>query len=381
MPQPQKRDRKLTDDEFCIIENVIGSGVKPKSGDPRIVVDDRKPIKIIDGFFSTSAKRTAACFDLPNGYPVPEVRVFVREFTLVWMMYGGGDFASNSTGAQQKPYSFWTTPSAKVRSRFTEAQKSPYTRGGAQRDHTVLMELELAKISYLHEIFGPNCKQSSRHLLTVQNVEIRDRLNSSPIHKFLYQFTTEKKPRQTCQPMICVKILNYKPPERLEDKQSAECCLKVSLLPLRLNVDQDSLEFLQDYFSDLSNLIDGELQTRAVAKRASRSYSGTSIRLSECSSGSSLPREPNLMEQSVYISRPPKPEEEEEEGDKESETEESADLGLLEDEVMSSDQCKSPLLELETPSPTTSRIANGLPMLEVAHCDYEDARGLVFFRS
>jgi hypothetical protein len=33
-----------------------------------------------------------------------------------------------------------------------------------------------------------------------------------------------------------------------------ECCLKVTLLPLRLNIDQDSLLFLFNFFTDISGL-------------------------------------------------------------------------------------------------------------------------------
>lgn len=46
-----------------------------------------------------------------------------------------------------------------------------------------------------------------------------------------------------------VKALQIRSDPKLN---AQECCLKVSLLPLRFNIDQDSLLFLVQFFSEIS---------------------------------------------------------------------------------------------------------------------------------
>jgi hypothetical protein len=45
--------------------------------------------------------------------------------------------------------------------------------------------------------------------------------------------------------------VHIRPDPKLSDQ---ECCLKVTLLPLRLNIDQDSLLFLFNFFTDISGM-------------------------------------------------------------------------------------------------------------------------------
>lgn len=48
-----------------------------------------------------------------------------------------------------------------------------------------------------------------------------------------------------------IKATNIRPEQNISTLQ--ECCLRVSLLPLRLNIDQDSLLFLIKFFSDIAS--------------------------------------------------------------------------------------------------------------------------------
>lgn len=49
---------------------------------------------------------------------------------------------------------------------------------------------------------------------------------------------------------VVIKATNIRPEMNVSHRQ--ECCLRVSLLPLRLNIDQDSLLFLINFFTEIS---------------------------------------------------------------------------------------------------------------------------------
>jgi len=50
---------------------------------------------------------------------------------------------------------------------------------------------------------------------------------------------------------VRIVAVHIRPDPKLSDQ---ECCLKVTLLPLRLNIDQDSLLFLFNFFTDISGM-------------------------------------------------------------------------------------------------------------------------------
>lgn len=123
------------------------------------------------------------------------------------------------------------------------------SRGGYGRKHDVLMEIHLNKVRFSHETYPSTTEQASRQVLLITELEIRDRLVISNINKFLYHPTIGFRARQGNNHMVVVKALHLRPEPALKTQ---ECCLRISLLPIRLNIDQDSLLFLINFFNELS---------------------------------------------------------------------------------------------------------------------------------
>ncbi|XP_077315666.1 autophagy-related protein 2 homolog A [Lithobates pipiens] len=262
-------DSELTDtDDFCILD-APGIGVPPKDGEPvvRKLVDS--PIWVKDGHFS----RPIGSTDLlkpPAKFPVPETRIVLREISVVWHLYGGKDFGSSrpNSARAHSPRSRASMANARgspSRSSVTNRPQNTWrTQGGSGRIHDILMEIQLTKVSFQHESYlAPSTAgieklhadegaevPLARQVFIVQELEIRDRLASSHINKFLYLYTSEKMPRRAHSNMLTIKALHVHPEAGLG---GPECCLRMSLMPLRLNIDQDALFFLKDFFTSLAS--------------------------------------------------------------------------------------------------------------------------------
>uniref|UniRef100_A0A672Q8Q3 Autophagy related 2A n=1 Tax=Sinocyclocheilus grahami TaxID=75366 RepID=A0A672Q8Q3_SINGR len=231
-------------DDFCILE-APGMGIPPRDGEPVVTVLSQDPIKVRDGYYSRP-RGSSDLLRAPARFPVPQNRVVLREVSVVWHLYGGKDFGgkpirSAAPGARGSP-SRSAGPS--------RPQNSWRWVGGSGRQHTLLMEIQLTKVSFQHETYpvvappaagpdaeGPGLGEQpiSRQVFIVQELEVRDRLASSQINKFLYLYTSESMPRRAHSNMLTVKALQVMPESGLG---GPECCLRVSLLPLRLNIDQ-----------------------------------------------------------------------------------------------------------------------------------------------
>ncbi|XP_057584173.1 autophagy-related protein 2 homolog A isoform X3 [Hippopotamus amphibius kiboko] len=247
----------LDSDEFCILD-APGLGILPQDGEPVVTQLHPGPIAVQDGHFSQPLGSTDL-LRAPAHFPVPSSRVVLREVSLVWHLYGGRDFGPHPghraraglTGPRSSPSRCFGP---------NRPQNSWRAQGGSGRQHHVLMEIQLSKVSFQHEVYpaepGPGApgkeleeQPLSRQVFIVQELEVRDRLASSQINKFLYLHTSERMPRRTHSNMLKIKALHVAP---TTSTGGPECCLRVSLLPLRLNVDQDALLFLRDFFTSLA---------------------------------------------------------------------------------------------------------------------------------
>lgn len=79
-------------------------------------------------------------------------------------------------------------------------------QGGPNRQQDTLMELRLTKLKYQYEIYPKDTKHASRQVLLVQEVEIRDRMASSNINKFLYLYSSSARPKQSHANMVSYRI-------------------------------------------------------------------------------------------------------------------------------------------------------------------------------
>ncbi|KAJ8968662.1 hypothetical protein NQ314_002185, partial [Rhamnusium bicolor] len=205
-----------TDDEFCFVGNEAGLGLFPKDGIPEIKWLTSDPVRVVDNHFSIPIGKT----DLlkpPKHFPTPTMRYTLCDMTIVWHMYGGNDFKLLNKENKKKTVNFSDTQPYDSVS-FSNRNKGEVTitnnldkkkasvpwllRGGVNRDLNVLMELQLNKLRFQHEVYPETTVQASRQVLIVSDVEIRDRLESSEINKFLYEYTSQAKPKQSHAHMV-----------------------------------------------------------------------------------------------------------------------------------------------------------------------------------
>ncbi|XP_012871976.1 PREDICTED: autophagy-related protein 2 homolog B [Dipodomys ordii] len=243
-------------DDFCILFAPKAS-IQEKEEEPVIKIMVNDAIVIRDNYFSLPIKKTDTS-KAPLHFPIPVIRYVVKEVSLVWHLYGGKDFGTMPPSSPAKSYiSPHSSPS---HTPTRHGRNAVY--GGKGRNHDFLMEIQLSKVKFQHEVY-PSCKPEcdssllehpvSRQVFIVQDLEIRDRLATSQMNKFLYLYCSKEMPRKAHSNMLTIKALHVRPES---GRSPQECCLRVSLMPLRLNIDQDALFFLKDFFTSLSTEVE-----------------------------------------------------------------------------------------------------------------------------
>uniref|UniRef100_K7FR71 Autophagy related 2A n=1 Tax=Pelodiscus sinensis TaxID=13735 RepID=K7FR71_PELSI len=250
-----EEESEATDnDDFCILD-APGMGIPPKDGEPVVTKLLEGPVPIKDGYFSRPLGSTDL-LKAPAHFPLPESRVMLR----AGLWGRAHPIRPGQSSARSSP---------SRSSMANRPQNTWRTQGGTGRLHDQLMEIQLTKVSFQHETYPSGAEKPSpeleeqpvsRQVFIVQELEIRDRLASSQSNKFLYLYTSEKMPRRAHSNMLTIKALHVCPEAGLG---GPEGCLRVSLLPLRLNIDQDALFFLKDFFTSLAASINPVLPVEA----------------------------------------------------------------------------------------------------------------------
>jgi hypothetical protein len=137
-------------------------------------------------------------------------------------------------------------------------------RGGKERNLDVCMEIALHKVKTKIDLYADLNKEEEvnenpseyespylyRVALAIGDIEIRDKLASSAFNMFLFRYESESCPKHTNSNMLFLKFLCSK---SMDAQRLLECDIKVSIQPLRFNIDQDALIFLVEFFTKLAS--------------------------------------------------------------------------------------------------------------------------------
>ncbi|KEQ58400.1 uncharacterized protein M437DRAFT_59312 [Aureobasidium melanogenum CBS 110374] len=115
-----------------------------------------------------------------------------------------------------------------------------------QRGASHKLGFELKGVSLDFLIHPPDSGEAQSSVdVRVTNFEIFDHVPTSTWKKFLTLHNDKKNMREMMKPMIHLELLNVRPVPELV---ATEMTIRASVLPLRLHVDQDALEFMTRFF-------------------------------------------------------------------------------------------------------------------------------------
>lgn len=264
-----ERLRKLssdTDEGFCF----IGDEERPRHGFDNVQPTD-EPIRIVDNHFSVPLDKHDM-LRTPQGFPQAVTRYTLCDLTISMHFYGGNDFPSEKdnestkgkqsdassadlimSDAYRKGVSYSKDSSritfSKNSSKIPRSMRPWKERGGVNRNFDVCIEVHSSKGKFSHETYPPNAKEASRQVLVLSEFEVWDRLKSSAYNKMFYTGGSERS-KNSEQATMYIKCIFIRAEPTLRQQ---EANLYISFMPkVNINIDQDALIFLADFFAHLN---------------------------------------------------------------------------------------------------------------------------------
>ncbi|KAJ9664046.1 autophagy- protein 2 [Neophaeococcomyces mojaviensis] len=141
-------------------------------------------------------------------------------------------------------YTTSTTITAATSKRHSSSRYKPKKlRLNRSKQHKMTFELEGLAADFL--VFPPDSGEVESSVdVRVRKLEIFDHIPTSTWKKFA-TYMHDAGEREVGTDMVHIELLNVKP---VADLAASEMVMKVTVLPLRLHVDQDALDFLTRFF-------------------------------------------------------------------------------------------------------------------------------------
>ncbi|KAJ7546728.1 hypothetical protein O6H91_08G051700 [Diphasiastrum complanatum] len=170
-----------------------------------------------------------------NKYPTAVGRVLLRDLNARWKLYGGSDW----------PLGNLKMPSTSKQSRQGRRQES-------------CVEVILDGMDLQYDAFPAKGVYASKLLVEIRNVRVYDCSVNAPWRLVLGYYRSSSYPRETSSKAVKIEMDSVRPnPESpLEEYR-----LLLSLLPIRLHLDQQHIDFFIDFFSQDTCLAGCQCQT------------------------------------------------------------------------------------------------------------------------
>ena len=189
---------------------------------------------------------------------------FSNKNTSVSFSTGKSSMSSSISASTENKY-YPRKAGGRIKSKYDHQNLNWMARGGRQRNLDVCMEIALYKVKTKIDLYADLTKLDSdedkessqnespllyRVALAIGDIEIRDKLASSPFNMFLFRYESDHCPKHTNSNMFFLKFLCSK---SMDAQRLLECDIKVSIQPLRFNIDQDALIFLVEFFTKMAS--------------------------------------------------------------------------------------------------------------------------------
>lgn len=177
------------------------------------------------------------------GVPVKEARGALAKQVIQDINRGreGSDQASETGSYATSTATRTTSATARPRSSISTKRLQKLGRGKHKR-----ISFELKNVAADFVVFEPGSGETVNSVdVRIEDLVVYDRVPGSTWNKFALCDVKPEK-REMNRPMVNIALLTVKP---APDLAATELVIEVSILPLRLHVDQFALEFIQRFFA------------------------------------------------------------------------------------------------------------------------------------
>ncbi|EDQ91214.1 uncharacterized protein MONBRDRAFT_36138 [Monosiga brevicollis MX1] len=110
------------------------------------------------------------------------------------------------------------------------------------------LEIDLHQLTVISENYDQNELYASRLLVLSRQINVFDRLPESVVNMLLCDYTSRHVHREASSNMLRMELMTVRTPE-VTGEAALEAMMKLRILPLRINLDQDTLNFLMEFLA------------------------------------------------------------------------------------------------------------------------------------